>query len=161
MKREQARTKNDWKAYQNHIRKICTKLKNILKYHVKDGDFKNIINENNKDVLQRLIIPIVWGPPDSPGHFFVACFDFSVNDPKFFVNVCFYNSMERAQKRIHPAAEIVEKVNFFFKFYILPEAKYQSLHQSDVDVFFNAHSTKTVLGRTMDTEQWIRLWNLY
>ena len=141
IKREQARTKNDWKAYQNHIRKIRTKFKNVLKYHVKDGDFKNILDENIEDVPQRLIIPIVRGPPDSPGHFFVACFDFSVNDPKFFVNVCFYDSMERARTRIHrssTAAEIVEKVNFFFKFYILHEAKYQSLHQSDVDVLQRA-----------------------
>jgi hypothetical protein len=53
IKREQARTKNDWKAFQCHIRKACTKFKNILKINIKDGN-----------VPQRLIIPIVRGPPD-------------------------------------------------------------------------------------------------
>ena len=104
IKKEQARrTKNDWKAYQGHIRKARTKFKNILKHNVKDGNFKNILKTNIKDgnVPQQLIIPIVRGPPDSPGHFFVACFDFSVDGPEFFVNVCFKDSLERAQKRIH------------------------------------------------------------
>jgi hypothetical protein len=53
------------------------------------------------------------------------------------VNVCFGDSLERARTRIHrssTAAEIVEKVNFFFKFYVLYEAKYQRLHQSDADL---------------------------
>ena len=35
IKREQVRTKNDWKAFQCHIRKACTKFKNILKHNVK------------------------------------------------------------------------------------------------------------------------------
>ena len=104
IKKEQAKTKTDWKAYQGHICKARTKFKNILKHNVKDGDFKNILKNNIKDgnvPAQRLIIPIVRGPPNNPGHFFVACFDFSVHDPEFFVNVCFYDSLERARKRIH------------------------------------------------------------
>ena len=102
IKKIQARTKNDWKVYQGHICKASTKFKNFLKHNVKDGNFKKILNTNikNGDVPQRLIIPIVRGPPDIPGHFFVACFDFSVDDPKFFVIVCFYDSLERARKRI-------------------------------------------------------------
>ena len=72
IQKEQARTKDDWKAYQGHIRKARTKFKNILKTNIKDGN-----------VPQQLIIPIVRRPPDSPGHFFVACFDFSVDDPEF------------------------------------------------------------------------------
>jgi hypothetical protein len=85
IQKEQARTKDDWKAYQGHIRKARTKFKNILKHNVKDGNFKNILKTNIKDgnVPQQLIIPIVRRPPDSPGHFFVACFDFSVDDPEF------------------------------------------------------------------------------
>jgi hypothetical protein len=62
----------------------------IFKHNVKDGNFKNTLKTNIKDgddVPQRLIIPIVSGPPDSPGHFFRACFDFSVDDPEFFANV--------------------------------------------------------------------------
>jgi hypothetical protein len=146
IKKEQARrTKNDWKAYQGHIRKARTKFKNILKHNVKDGNFKNILKTNIKDgnVPQWLITPIVGGPPDSPGHFFVTCFDFSVVDPKFFVNVCFYDSLERVRKRIRrssTAAEIVEKVNFFFLFYILHEAKYQCLHQSGADLLNRAEN---------------------
>ena len=57
------------------------------------------------------------------------------------MNVCFYDSLERARKRIHrssTAAEIVEKVNFFFKFCVLHEAKYQRLHQSDADLLQRA-----------------------
>ncbi len=53
------------------------------------------------------------------------------------MKVCFHGSLERARKQIHrsnPAAEIVEKVNFFFKFYVLHEGKYQRLHQSDADL---------------------------
>ncbi len=67
-------------------------------------------------------------------HFFVVCFEFSVNAPEFFVNVCFYDSLERSQKQIHRssnAADIVKKVNFFFNFYILHEPQYQRLHQSN------------------------------
>ena len=138
-KKEEATTKTDWKAYQGHICKACTKIKNILKHNVKDGDSKNILKNNieDGDVPQRLIFPIVRGPPDNPGHFSVTCFDFSVNDPEFFVNVIFFDSLVRARKRIHrcrSAAAIVEKVNFFFRFYILHEAKFQCLHQSDADL---------------------------
>jgi hypothetical protein len=52
------------------------------------------------------------------------------------VNVCFGDSLERARTRIHrssTAAEIVEKVNFFFKFYVRHD-EYQRLHQSDADL---------------------------
>jgi hypothetical protein len=61
-------------------------------------------------------------PPDLIGHFFVACFDFSVHHPNFFVEISFYNSLKRARKRIHEAsaaAAIVEKVNLVFNKYIL------------------------------------------
>jgi hypothetical protein len=52
------------------------------------------------------------------------------------VKVCLYDSLEHARKRIHQsstAAEIVEKVNFFFKFYVRHD-EYQRLHQSDADL---------------------------
>jgi hypothetical protein len=39
-------------------------------------------------------------PPDLIGHFFVACFDVSVHHPNFFVEISFYDSLERAKKRI-------------------------------------------------------------
>jgi Ulp1 family protease len=53
------------------------------------------------------------------------------------VNVYFYDSLERSQKRIHQsstAADIVKKVNFFFKFYILHDDKYQDLRQTDANL---------------------------
>ena len=65
---------------------------------------------------QRLIIPIV-NPPNMVGHFFVACFDFDVKNPNFFVAITFYDSLERAKRRIHQsstAASIVKKVHYFF-----------------------------------------------
>jgi hypothetical protein len=123
IKREETKTSIDWKRYQDHIRKVRTKFKNFLNHNIQDGD-----------VPQRLIIPVV-NPPHQVGHFFVACFDFSVNAPEFFVNVCFYDSLERSQKRIHrssTAADIVRMVNSFFNFYILHDAKYKDLQQSDV-----------------------------
>ena len=85
IKRDETKTSLDWKMYQDHIRKVCAKFKNFLNHNIQDGD-----------VPQGLIIPVV-SPPHQIGHFFVACcFDFSVNGPEFFVNVCFYNSLERS-----------------------------------------------------------------
>jgi hypothetical protein len=71
------------------------------------------------------------------GYFFVACFDFSVHHPDFFVDISFYDSLERAQKRIKQAstcASMVKKVNLFFNKYILHERKYLSIQQSDADL---------------------------
>jgi Ulp1 family protease len=76
-------------------------------------------------------------PPGLVGHFFVACFDFSVHHPDFFVDISFYDSLERAQKRIKQAstcASMVKKVNLFFNKYILHERKYRSIQQSDADL---------------------------
>jgi Ulp1 protease family, C-terminal catalytic domain len=123
IKREDTKTSLDWNMYQDHIRKIRAKFKNFLNHNIQEGD-----------VPQRLIMPVVI-PPHQIGHFFVACFDFLVNAPKFFVNVCFYDSVERSQKRIHRAsnaADVVRIVNSFFNSYILHDSKYQDLHQSDV-----------------------------
>jgi hypothetical protein len=163
IKKEQARTKNDWKAYQGHICEDRAKFKNILKHKVKDGDFKNILRTNIKDgnfknilrtnikdggVPQRLIIPIVWGPPDSPGHFFVACFDFLVDD----------DSLERSRKRIRqssiaaklPRKSISSSGSMFF---MKPNT---SAYQSDADLFQRAEHE----DRTMDTtaESLLLLW---
>ena len=76
-------------------------------------------------------------PPHLLGHFFVACFDFSVHHPNFFVDISFYNSLERAKKRIHQAstaAAMVKKVNLFFNKHILHGKEYLSLQQSDTDL---------------------------
>ncbi len=47
----------------------------------------------------------------------MACFDFSVRDPNFFVEISFYDSLERgAQKRIQGSSAlnvIVRMVNLF------------------------------------------------
>jgi hypothetical protein len=62
---------------------------------------------------QRLIIPMVC-----PGHFFVACFDFCVHDPNFFLDKSFYDSLVHAQERIKEnsaAGKAVTTVNSFFQ----------------------------------------------
>ncbi|KAI2509096.1 MULE transposase domain [Fragilaria crotonensis] len=81
-------------------------------------------------------------PPKLPGHFFVACFDFSVHHPEFFVDISFYDSLVRAKKRIHQAstaAALVKTVNLFFNKFILHEKKYLSLQQSDTAVLKRVH----------------------
>ena len=73
---------------------------------------------------QRLIIPMV-----SPGHFFVACFDFCVLHPDFFLNISFYDSLVHKQERIKEIstdAKTVKTVNLFFnKFILREEEKYR------------------------------------
>ena len=115
----------EWNKYQEQIDRVRGRFKNFLNHSIQEGD-----------VPQRLVFPIV-SPPDQIGHFFVACFDFSVNHPHFFVDVCFYDSLERSQKRIHrssTAATYVKKVNTFFKNFILHEDKYQHLHRTDAQL---------------------------
>ena len=76
-------------------------------------------------------------PPDMIGHFFVACFEFDVRNPNFFVAITFYDSLERSKRRMHQsstAASIVKKVNYFFNAFVLHEKKYASIRQSDTDV---------------------------
>ncbi len=51
--------------------------------------------------------------------------------------ITFYDSLERAKRRIHQAstaAAIVKKVNYFFNAFVLHETKYASIQQSDADV---------------------------
>ena len=75
----------EWNKYQEQIDRVRGRLKNFLNHSIQEGD-----------VPQRLVFPIV-SPPDQIGHLFVACFDFSVNHPHFFVDVCFYDSLERSK----------------------------------------------------------------
>ena len=89
-----------------------------------------------RDLPHRLIIPIE-SPPHLPGHFFVACFDCSVQHPNSFVDNSIYDSLDRAKKRIHQAstaAEMVKKVNLFFNKYILHGKEFLSSQQSETDV---------------------------
>jgi len=122
--REQVQSQVEWKNRQRLVAKLRSKLVGII-------DVKA-----TPDHPQRLVIPMV-SPPGLIGHFFVACFDFSVHHPDFFVNISFYDSLKRAQKRIKQAstcALMVKKVNLFFNKYILHEKKYHSLQQADTDL---------------------------
>jgi hypothetical protein len=106
--RKQVETQAEWERCQHLVTKLCNKLARIINVKA------------TPDHPQRLIIPIV-SPPGLIGHFFVACFDFSVHHPDFFVDISFYNSLERAQKRIKQAstcALMVKKLNFFQQIYI-------------------------------------------
>jgi hypothetical protein len=52
-----------------------------------------------------------------PGHFFVACFDFCVLDPNFFLDISFYDSLVHGQERIKEnstAGKTVKTVNLVF-----------------------------------------------
>ena len=121
---KQVQSQVEWKNCQRLVTKLRSKLVGII-------DVKA-----TPDHPQRLVIPMV-SPPGLIGHFFVACFDFSVHHPDFFVNISFYDSLQRAQKRIKQAstcASMVKKVKFFFNKYILHEKKYHSLQQSDPDL---------------------------
>ncbi len=122
--RKEVESQAEWKRRQHLVTKLCNTLARII-------DVKA-----TPDHLQRLIIPMV-SPPGLVGHFFVACFDFSVHHPDFFVDISFYDSLERAQKRIKQAstcASMVKKVNLFFNTYILHKRKYLSIQQSDADL---------------------------
>ncbi len=87
LSRKQVETQAEWKHRQHLVTKIRNKLACIV----------NVKATPNHP--QRLIIPMV-SPPGLIGHFFVACFDFSVHHPDFFVDISFYDSLKRAQKRI-------------------------------------------------------------
>ena len=124
LKRDQVRTTAEWKTHRRQVPLLRRRLAGII---------------NPKppiDLPQRLIIPIV-NPPNMIGHFFVACFEFDVRNPNFFVAITFYDSLERAKRRIHQsstAASIVKKVNYFFNAFVLHEKKYASIRQSNTDV---------------------------
>jgi Ulp1 protease family, C-terminal catalytic domain/SWIM zinc finger/Transposase, Mutator family len=127
--RHEVRTTTEWKSNQNQIQRIR-------------GTFRNILKGNHPlDLPHRLIIPIV-SPPDRVGHFYVACFDFSVTAPDFFVNIAFYDSLERSQKRIYRtscAATMVHKVNLFFNNFVLHDQKYKLFRQTDAELLRRIH----------------------
>jgi ribosomal protein L32 len=86
---------------------------------------------------QRLIIPMVC-----PGHFFVACFDFCVLDPNFFLDISFYDSLVHGKERItekSTAGKTVKTVNLFFNRFILHDKKYRSVRQSNTDALQRVH----------------------
>lgn len=123
-KRSDVQTQSEWKHHQQNLARLRHK-------------FSAIIDVNaTTNFPQRLIVPVV-SPPGHIGHFFVASFDFSIHDPKFFVDISFYDSLERAKKRVHQASQaaaLVKKVNSFFKTFIIHDRKYFNLHQSDSNV---------------------------
>ena len=118
--RKQVATQSEWKQRQHAITMLRNKRARILDVNV------------SPDLPQRLTIPMV-STPDLIGHFFVACFDISLHHPNFFVEISFFDSLERAKKRIHEAstaAAIMKKVNLLISTCILRKKKYQSLQQS-------------------------------
>ena len=114
-----------------HWKNCCD---DITKLRIKLSSFIN--NNATPSHPQRLIIPVVDDPMITGGHFFVACFDFCVHHPDFFVAITIYDSLERKGTRIRSkdfAADIVKKINFFFNTFILHNFKV-SLRQSDTDL---------------------------
>jgi hypothetical protein len=117
MKREEVCLDEVWNAYQDTIYNLRCVLAPLLD------------PKPPPDVPQRLIIPVVEGC-----HFFVGCFDFSVLDPGFFVDISFYDSLQRSRKRLPESSiplNIVRQVNHFFNTYLIHEEKFARLRQPD------------------------------
>jgi hypothetical protein len=133
-------TQAEWKRHQHLVTKLCNKLACII-------DIKATPNHP-----QRLIIPMVSSPPGLIGHFFVACFDFSVHHPNFLVDiVAFYDSLERVQKRIKQAstcASMVKKVNMFSTNTFCTKGS-TSLYNSQMPTCLDKCSTRILHCRTM------------
>ena len=122
LERKQVNTLLDWKRNQESVERLRRRLAFLT---------RQPLSTRNK--TYRLIIPMV-NPPDQVGHFFVACFEFSIHCRNFFTNVAFYDSLERAATRIYrgsTAAKLVAKVNAFMKYYVLHQDVHRHLHQSD------------------------------
>ena len=100
------------------------------------ADIVLFLDIRDGNVPQQLVFPIVT-LRDQAGHFFVGCFEFSVNASEFFVNVSIYDSLGRSQKRIRrssTAASFVKMVNNFFNNFILYKPEFKHLQQSDAQV---------------------------
>ena len=150
LKRDQVRTTTEWKAHQRQVPLLCRRLAAII---------------NPKppiDLTQRLIIPIV-NPPDTTSHFFVACFEFDVRNPNFFVAITFYDSLECAKRRIHQlstAASIVKKVNYF-SMHLFCTRKCIHPYNSPILTLCNWCNTRTALVRGMDTTAEFLRWRWF
>jgi hypothetical protein len=84
---KQVENQAEWKRRQHLVAKLRNKLARII----------DVLSTPNHP--QRLIISMV-SPPGLIGHFFVTSFDFSMHHPDFFIDISFFDSLERAQKRI-------------------------------------------------------------
>jgi hypothetical protein len=91
---EKFSTSAAWKVHNEKVSKLRNSLAGILHHQP----------NSPSSVRQRLIIPIV-----KARHFFVACFNFSVKDPNSFVEISFYDSLERAQKRSHSRIQCTKR----------------------------------------------------
>ena len=72
-----------------------------------------------------------------PGYFFVACFDFCVLHPNFFLDISLYDSdVHGGQERItenSTSGKTVKTMNSFFNKFILHEKKHLRVRQSNTD----------------------------
>ena len=120
LKRQEVELDEVWNGHQNTIFNLRRVLAPLL---------------NPKpplDLPQRLIVPVVEG-----AHFFVGCFDFSVRDPDFFVDISFYDSLQRSRKRLPKSStplDIVRQVNHFFNTYLIHEENFAPLRQTDASL---------------------------
>ena len=117
---------------QSELKESRTKVETIR------NAVSQVINpEATPDLPQRLIIPMVI-----PGHFFVACFDFCVLHPNFYLDISFYDSLIHGQERItenSTAGKTVKTVNSFFNKFILHEKKHLRVRQSNTDALRQVH----------------------
>jgi hypothetical protein len=102
--------------------------------------------QHNPELVKRLIIPIV-----EEFHFFVLCLDVSIGAPKFIVRARFYDSLQRHARQLQQstmAADIVSKVDTFFRCFVLQDKKYENLWMSDLELWKLLNLMNARLKRT-------------
>ena len=128
LKKDKLTTADEWKSTQSRITRTQDKFSS--------SRHRAFLDIRDGNVPQQLVFPIVT-PRDQAGHFFVGCFEFSVNASEFFVNVSIYDSLGRSQKRLRrssTAASFVKMVNNFFNNFILYKPEFKHLQQSDAQI---------------------------
>jgi hypothetical protein len=119
-KQDQVSTIETWDVNQDIIFNLCITYAPLLN------------PKPHPRLPQWLILPVV-----KDAHFFVGCFDFSVNDPDFFTNISFYDSLDHARSPVPNAStalDIVRQVNLFFNTYLIHKEKFSRLQQTDTNL---------------------------
>ena len=86
-----------------------------------------------KEFMNQLFVSIV-----ESSHFFVLVVDFHPTSPGFFVNIAFYDSMQRLTRESRgvpaAAAAIVAEVNEFFNSFVLHKHEHEFWVHSDAEL---------------------------